>query len=65
MAIPEKRMLGTWGLWLGILIFAQLGFILVPKSKLLRASQALNLAVSAQLPFDKYRSLMGLYSRFG
>ena len=25
MAIPEKRMLGTWGIWLGIYIFAGLG----------------------------------------
>ena len=60
MAIPEKRMLGTWGLWLGILIFAQLGFLLVPKSKLLRASQALLLTINSKLPFDEYRSLVGL-----
>ena len=60
MAIPEKRMLGTWGIWLGILIFSQLGFILIPKSKLLRASQALRLTLTSELPFDEYRSNIGL-----
>ena len=60
MAIPEKRMLGTWGLWLGILIFSQLGFILVPKAKLLRASQAVVATINAALAFDDYRSLCGL-----
>ena len=60
MAIPEKRMLGTWGVWLGILIFSQLGFILIPKSKLLRASQALRLTLTSELPFDEYRSNIGL-----
>lgn len=60
MAIPEKRMLGTWGLWLGILIFAQLGFVLVPRSKLVRASQALSQASRGELSFDAYRSLIGL-----
>ena len=60
MAIPEKRMLGTWGLWLGIYIFAGLGLIVVPRSKLVRASAALNSAMSATLQFDDYQSLMGL-----
>ena len=60
MAIPEKRMLGTWGLWLGILIFSQLGFILVPKAKLLRASQAVVATINSTLAFDDYRSLCGL-----
>jgi hypothetical protein len=60
MAIPEKRMLGTWGLWLGILIFSQLGFILVPKAKLVRASQAVLATINHTLNFDDYRSLCGL-----
>ena len=60
MAIPEKRMIGTWGLWLGILFFAQLGFLLVPKAKLLRASQAVSAALANRLAFDLYRSLIGL-----
>lgn len=59
MAIPQKRMLGTWGLWLGILVFAQLGFILVPKAKL-RASQLLAQVANSKLTFDDYRSLVGL-----
>ena len=39
MAIPKKRMLGTWGLWLGILIFSSLGCVIVPRAKLVRASE--------------------------
>lgn len=60
MAIPEKRMLGTWGLWLGIYIFTGLGFIVVPRSKIVRALTALGAAVNGLLPFDEYQSLMGL-----
>ena len=60
MAIPEKRMLGVWGLWLGILIFSSLGLIVVPRSKLLRAASDCSKAVANSLPFDDYRSLMGL-----
>ena len=60
MAIPEKRMLGTWGLWLGILLFSSLGMVVVPANKRVRASHAINLALNSQLAFDSYRSLMGL-----
>ena len=60
MAIPEKRMLGTWGIWLGIYIFAGLGLVVIPRSKLLRASDATRRTLSKALPFDEYQSLMGL-----
>ena len=60
MAIPEKRMLGTWGVWLGIYIFAGLGIVVVPRHKLIRASEALRRALDKRLPFDEYQSLMGL-----
>ena len=60
MAIPEKRMLGTWGLWLGIYIFAGLGLVVIPRSKLVRATSALRLALAGNLQFDDYQSLMGL-----
>ena len=60
MAIPEKRMLGTWGMWLGIYIFVGLGIVVVPRHKLLRAATAVRQALDKQLPFDEYQSLMGL-----
>ena len=60
MAIPEKRMLGTWGLWLGILIFSQLGFILVPKAKLLRASQAVVATINSTQTAQRNREVIGM-----
>jgi hypothetical protein len=60
MAIPEKRILGTWGLWLGIYIFTGLGLIVVPKAKIARAVAALTQALQNELPFDEYQSLTGL-----
>ena len=60
MAIPKKRMLGTWGLWLGILIFSSLGCVIVPRAKLVRASDALRRIINTQSTFDEYRSVMGL-----
>ena len=60
MAIPEKRSLGTWCVWLGILVFASLGAVVVPKHKLLRASSAARQALEGTLPYTDYRSLLGL-----
>ena len=60
MAIPKKRMLGTWGLWLGILIFSSLGCVIVPRAKLLRAAETLQRTLKALATFDEYRSAMGL-----
>ena len=60
MAIPKKRMLGTWGLWLGILIFSSLGCVIVPRAKLIRASDILRRVLDTQTSFDEYRSVIGL-----
>lgn len=38
MAIPEKRVLGSWAMWLGAIIIAPLGLVIIPRSKLLRAA---------------------------
>ena len=61
MAIPEKRSLGVWGLWIGALIFATIGVVAIPKQKTLRATQAVTQLLStAGLQFGEYRSLIGL-----
>ena len=60
MAIPEKRNLGTWVLWLGILFFAGLGVVVVPRAKLLRAAAALREAIVGTMEFGDYRALIGL-----
>ena len=64
MAIAEKRSLGTWCLWVGILIFTTLGLVAVPKAKLLRASVALSDAAAGKLEFALYQSLLGLLEHF-
>ena len=38
MAIAEKRSLGSWTLWIGVLLIPALGIVVVPRSKLLRAA---------------------------
>ena len=60
MAIPEKRTLGTWCKWLGVLVIAALGIVAVPKDKLLRASRAIEDALTDGVEFHIYRSLCGL-----
>jgi hypothetical protein len=60
MAIPEKRSLGTWTLWLGILLLAGLGLAIVPKGKLLRAMVSVRHALSGLMEFGDYRALTGL-----
>ena len=64
MAIPEKRTLGTWCTWVGALIFAGFGFIVIPKSKLVRAAMAVRQLLQDGLQFDEYRSLLGLLEHF-
>ena len=41
MAIPEKRTLGSWGRWLGVNVIPNLGLVVVPRDKILRASAAI------------------------
>ena len=60
MAIDEKRSLGTWCKWLGVLVISGLGLIAVPKAKILRASEAISLTLGGGADFQTYRSLCGL-----
>ena len=60
MAIPEKRHLGTWAPWLGVILLAGMGFVLIPKAKLLRTVQRLDELMTNGMPFQDYRSLIGL-----
>ena len=60
MAIPEKRSLGTFAPWLGVLVVVSLGLLVVPKAKLLRASGIIAQVLKGGRPFHVYRSLVGL-----
>ena len=60
MAPPEKRTMGTWVPWLGVLICAGLGLVVVPKSKLLRTTQRIVELLAKPTEFSEYRSLMGM-----
>ena len=60
MAIEAKRSLGTWCKWLGVVLVAGLGLVLVPKAKILRANEALSLTLQGRSDFQTYRSLCGL-----
>ena len=61
MAIPEKRSLGVWGIWIGALIFATAGVVAIPKQKTLRATQVIRQLLGPQgVEFGHYRSLIGL-----
>ena len=60
MAIPEKRSLGSWGQWLGVMIVGTLGILVVPRAKLLRAREAICQALHGIIEFHAYRSLCGL-----
>eukprot|EP00965_Chrysotila_dentata_P115126 3806163-Pleurochrysis_carterae.AAC.1 len=64
MAIPEKRTLGVWARWLGALLFASLGFLVIPKAKLLRAVSLMRAALEGSLDFATYRSLVGMLEYF-
>ena len=56
MAIEEKRHLGTWAPWLGVILLAGLGFVLIPKAKLLRTVQRIDELLTSGLPFQDYRT---------
>ena len=60
MAIPEKRTLGSWGRWLGVNVISNLGLIVVPRDKILRASAAIADVLERGVHFHVYRSLCGL-----
>lgn len=61
MAPPEKRNVGTWAPWLGVIIFAGIGLVLVPKDKLLRtAARLTSILQGTRTEFSEYRSLIGM-----
>eukprot|EP00965_Chrysotila_dentata_P000379 13164-Pleurochrysis_carterae.AAC.1 len=64
MAIPEKRSLGVWARWLGTLLFATLGIVVIPKSKLMRAAVQLRQALGGALDFSEYSALVGVLEHF-
>jgi hypothetical protein len=60
MAIAEKRSLGTWCKWIGVLLIPILGLVVVTRDKILRASAAIGDALADRLEFHAYRALCGL-----
>lgn len=60
MAIPEKRSLGSWSKWIGVLLVVALGLVVVPKEKILRAEVAISAVMGGKADFSLYRSLCGL-----
>jgi hypothetical protein len=60
MAIAEKRNLGTWAPWLGVLLCAGLGLVSVPKDKLLRTSARIVAVLTKRCEFSEYRALVGM-----
>lgn len=63
-AIPEKRSLGSWTTWLGVVIVASLGVVFIPQPKLLRALAAIVKVLESGCEFHEYRSLCGLLEHF-
>ena len=59
MAIPAKRRIGTMVKWLGCLPSPMHGLIVVQRSKLMKASQAISLTLISRITVDKYRALLG------
>eukprot|EP00965_Chrysotila_dentata_P038453 1277874-Pleurochrysis_carterae.AAC.3 len=64
MAIPEKRTLGVWARWLGAILFAGLGVVVIPKANLLRAASLMRAALGGSRDFATYRSLVGMLEHF-
>lgn len=64
MAIPEKRVLGSWALWIGALVIAPLGILIIPRHKLMRAATVIQSVLQNGCPFHVYRSLCGLLEHF-
>ena len=60
MAIPAKRRVGTMVKWLGFLPSPMHGLIVVQRSKLMKASQAIALALAGRLTVDKTSTVPSL-----
>ena len=63
-AIVAKRSVGTQVKWLGALPNAHLGYLTVPREKLLRVQGMLDKALAGELTKARYRSLMGFLEWF-
>ena len=64
MAIAAKRFLGTSAMWLGVGFVAAVGILFIPKSKILRALEALRNLRVAKLTVQLTLSLLGLLEHF-
>lgn len=60
MVIPEKRSLGSWAKWLGVILVPTLGLLAVLRDKVLRAAAAIASTLERGTEFHVYRSLCGL-----
>jgi len=60
MAIPEKRSLGCWAKWLGVLLIPALGLVVVPRDKLIRAAASITATLEHGTEFHVYHALCGL-----
>ena len=59
MAIPRKRQIGTWVIWLGVIIFSVLGIAVVTVDKLMRAAALVEQALSGVIIMADYVRLCG------
>ena len=59
MAIPKKRQVGTWAVWLGVLIFSVMGVAVVTLDKLLRATELVEATLNLGIVFADYMRLCG------
>ena len=60
MAGPEKSQTGAHVEWIGVLVLAAIGLVVVPPNKLLRAREAVERTLARQIDFGEYRALVGL-----
>ena len=60
MTDADKRQLEGGVEWIGILLLAAIGLVVVPKNKLLRAREAAQRTLDHQVTFGEYRALVGL-----
>eukprot|EP00966_Prymnesium_polylepis_P335978 7391313-Prymnesium_polylepis.1 len=60
MAGADKRQIGGDVEWIGVVLLAAIGLIVIPKNKLVRAKDALERAQAGLITFGEYRALVGL-----
>ena len=60
MAGADKRQVGGHVEWIGVLVMAAIGVLVIPKNKLVRAKDALLRTKAKQITFGEYRALVGL-----